>query len=364
LSQIQVIELDQAEPLARGRAYGEAARQRIRDILEVYAEQFALVTGESWEEIVDRGRVHLAPARQYAPDLIEEVTGIAQGSGRSFEEIFLLNARSEIVFGAKALGLECTSLLALPQATIGGETLLAQNWDWLSRVKGLQVMLKIAGRGEVPPLVTFTEAGQVAKIGLNGAGLGLVVNNLTSDQPRPGVPWIFIARRVLEASHLTQALGLVLSAQRAHSINFMLALAAGEGVDLETSPVEEHVLWPENGLLVHTNHFLQAGQRFRDLKPLRDAWPSTYLRLRRAGQGLAARWGRLDEAGLREVLSDHFDRPFSVCAHPNPSQEPVRRMETCLSIILNLSARRILFCPDNPCRGEWERLDLKDVWGG
>jgi len=48
----------------------------------------------------------------------------------------------------------------------------------------------------------------------------------------------------------------------------------------ETSPVEEHVLWPENGICAHTNHYLVPGKGFRDLKPLRDPNPSTYLRCR------------------------------------------------------------------------------------
>jgi len=63
-------------------------------------------------------------------------------------------------------------------------------------------------------------------------------------------------------------LGYVLNTGRAHSINFLIGYADGEAVNLETSPVEEHVLWPENGICVHTNHFLKPGKNFRDLNPL------------------------------------------------------------------------------------------------
>jgi isopenicillin-N N-acyltransferase-like protein len=282
------------------------------------------------------------------------------------EEIFLLNARSEILFSAKALGLECTSLLALPEATANGSTLLAQNWDWMPAARDCQVRLEISGRAGIPPIVTFTEAGQLAKIGMNGAGVGLTVNNLASDQPRAGVPWIFITRRILESGSFARALGAVLNAPRAHSMNFVIAHAMGEGANLETAPVDEHVLWAEGGVLAHTNHYLQQSARFRDLKPLWDAYPSTYLRLRRASQGLASARGKIDVGVLQEILRDHMDRPYSVCMHENMELPLVERSATCLSIVMDLTARRIHLAVGNPCEAAYETLDVQRLldWAG
>jgi isopenicillin-N N-acyltransferase-like protein len=207
--------------------------------------------------------------------------------------------------------------------------------------------------------VTFTEAGQLAKIGMNAAGIGLVVNNLTSDQPRTGVPWIFLTRRILESSYLAQALGYVLNTGRAHSINFLIGYAdGGEAVSLETSPVEAHVLWPENGICVHTNHYLQPGKIFRDLKPLRDPYLSTYLRCRRAQKGMAELTGEIDVPGIQNILKDHMDKPFSVCIHRNPAVEPMRQIVTCLSIVMNLSQRQIHYTLGNPCRGEVQTIEM------
>jgi isopenicillin-N N-acyltransferase-like protein len=212
--------------------------------------------------------------------------------------------------------------------------------------------------------VTFTEAGQLAKIGMNAAGIGLVVNNLISDQPRSGVPWIFINRRILESTHLTQAMGYVLTSPRAHSLNFLMAHRDGEGVNLETSPVEEHILWPENGLIVHTNHYLQPGIRFRDLKPLRDAHPSTYIRYRRARKRIADFEGHINRQSIQKVLTDHFDRPFSVCAHENIKVEPLQRMITCMSIILDLTHGEIYYTLGNPCQTDYHTLELQSYLYG
>jgi isopenicillin-N N-acyltransferase-like protein len=354
---IPIIELNQADPKKRGQAYGKAARGRIAEILAVYREIIRRVTGETWEETVVRGAPFIQKAAEFAPDLVEEIQGIAEGANRKFEDIFLLNARSEILFNPQVLAQECTTMAALPEVTKNGDMLLAQNWDWYRAVKDCQVILKIGARDDKPALLTFTEAGQLAKIGMNAAGIGLVVNNLTSDQPRTGVPWIFLTRRVLESSYLAQALGYVLNTRRAHSINFLIGYAGGEAVNLETSPVEEHVLWPENGICAHTNHYLEAGKNFRDLKPLRDPTPSTFLRCRRARKGLNDLKGRIGVNGIQRILKDHMDKPFSVCMHPNPNDEPIRQIATCLSIVMNLSRKQIHYTTGNPCRGKAQTLE-------
>ncbi|CAB1083818.1 hypothetical protein D1AOALGA4SA_11352 [Olavius algarvensis Delta 1 endosymbiont] len=356
---IPEIVLNQADPKQRGQAYGEAARARIENLLAVYREIFHRITGETWPETVVRGAPFILKAKAFAPDLVEEIQGIAEGADRSFEDIFLLNARSEILFNPQVLAQECTTLAALPEVTQNGDTLLAQNWDWYNAVKDCQVILKIGPREDKPALVTFTEAGQLAKIGMNAAGIGLVVNNLTSDQPRTGVPWIFLTRRILESSHLAQALGFVLNTGRAHSINFLIGYAAGEAVNLETSPVEAHVMWPENGICVHTNHYLEAGRNFRDLKPQRDPYLSTYLRCRRARQGLMQLKNEIDVPGIQNILKDHMDRPFSVCTHQNPTAEPLRQIVTCLSVVMNLNRKRIHYTLGNPCRGEVRTIEME-----
>jgi len=355
---IPIIELDQANPKDRGQAFGEAARQRIENILSVYRDIFQSITGETWQQTIVRGQPFIQKAKEFAPDLVEEIQGIADGADRAFEDIFLLNARSEILFNPQVLAQECTSVAALPEATKNGDTLLAQNWDWYKSVIDCQVILKIGPREDKPGLVTFTEAGQLAKIGMNSDGIGLVVNNLTSDQPRTGVPWILLTRRILESSHLAQALGYVLNTGRAHSINFLIGHAAGEAVDLETSPVEEHVLWPENGIFAHTNHYLEPGRNFRDLKSVRDPYLSTYLRCRRAQKGLTELKGAIDVRGIQSILKDHVDRPFSVCMHRNPAVEPLLQIGTCLSIVMNLSQGLIHYSLGNPCRGEFQTMEV------
>jgi isopenicillin-N N-acyltransferase-like protein len=143
-----------------------------------------------------------------------------------------------------------------------------------------------------------------------------------------------------------------------HSINYFIGLADGEAVDLETSPVEENVLWPRNGICVHTNHYLEPGKNFRDIAPLKYPYPTTYLRFRRAQKRMRESAGDIDADVIQDVLKDHMDKPFSVCTHSNPAVEPLLQIVTNLSIVMNLSQKQIRYTAGNPCRGVAQTLNL------
>ena len=257
---------------------------------------------------------------------------------------------------------ECTALLALAPATNGDRTYLAQNWDWLLGVRDCQVLLKKPGEEGGATFASLTEAGQVAKLGLNSAGIGLVVNNLNTDRPRVGVPWILICRKILEAETLTHAMGVVLSTPRAHSINFLLARGGGArgrgGSPWRLRPPSRMCSGQSRDSWPTPTISLQPLQTARDLKAWNYPDPCTYLRHRRASQGLARLAGQIDVPGLKSILTDHFDKPHSVCMHQNKAQERARRTVTCFSVIFELEARAVNLCLGNPCRGDWERLDL------
>lgn len=57
------------------------------------------------------------------PDLLEEMQGIADGSGHPLADIVAINVRTEIAFGLFSDG--CTALAWQTQGT----SFIAQNWD-------------------------------------------------------------------------------------------------------------------------------------------------------------------------------------------------------------------------------------------
>ena len=98
--------------------------------------------------------------------------GIADGAGAGYEDVLALNVRTEIAFGL-ATSVPTDGCTSLAWHTDRGSW-LGQNWDWMNAQKENMLLLVI----EKPDLTIkmVTEGGIVGKIGLNSAGVGVLLN--------------------------------------------------------------------------------------------------------------------------------------------------------------------------------------------
>ncbi|WP_344840526.1 hypothetical protein [Nonomuraea dietziae] len=80
LTSLPLVEISGA-PRERGRQYGEQTRELIERALAYYAEAFAHSSGLTWEQVTQRAGRWVAPSRAFAPELVEEMEGIAEGAG-------------------------------------------------------------------------------------------------------------------------------------------------------------------------------------------------------------------------------------------------------------------------------------------
>lgn len=313
-------------PNERGRSYGRQAATRIHRGIEHYGVQLE----RQGLEVLELARL----VRQYLPIIerfdvryIEEMRGIATGADVPFEQIVFLNARTEILKLAQRPELRaslqadepdgCTGVIVMPEATAGGHLLHAQNWDWKSECAETAVMLRIQpDRG--PALLTFTEAGGLARSGLNAVGIALTANYLESDLDYRtlGVPLALIRRKVLESEHFALAAHAIYTTLKSGSNNMMLSHADGFAMNFECAPGETFVLYPEGGLLVHANHWVHTAA----LSKLRDTgvanMPDTLYRDRRVRDLLAPRLPAIDVEAVKSALLDDRLTPWSVCRPP------------------------------------------------
>ncbi len=186
----------------RGRQYGEQAQERIARSLAAYREVFAQEAGWEWERVRSEAAAFRAPIAAHGAKYMEEIEGIAEGAGVDVLDVLAINVRTEVMFAAKArraaatgaarpsLPLECSALAVLPERTVDGRLLVAQNWDWLVHSFETVVVLE-AEQDDGPDYVTVVEAGLLAKTGINSAGVALATNALVSaaDRGEPGVPY-------------------------------------------------------------------------------------------------------------------------------------------------------------------------------
>ena len=344
------------EPLERGRQYGEQVADLIRFNLEGYWRLFRHQAGLDRAAALAQARGYMEPIRAYAPHLLEEMRGIAEGAGLSLDEILALNSRTEILSqGYVPLRKECTAAFVAPELTADGHALVGQNWDWSNVLRGGAVLLRVEQPGG-PTVLTLTEAGMVGKIGFNSAGVGVCTNFLRHDHRRVGVPFHVILREALNASRLGQAVAAVTRGVRADAGNYLLAHAEGEAIDLEAAPSDVGFLHPEDGLLAHTNHFITPRLQTGDTGiPDSD---NTLLRYGRAVRLLRAQAGQITVETLKRLFGDHFNRPKAICRHPDPAQSEIERDATLASMIVDLTAGEMHVTVGEPCQAAYYTVRL------
>lgn len=310
-------------PADRGRMYGEQARERIRHSFRHYEEQLRRLD-YSKEDIERLVGIFLPRIREWAPDLIEEMEGIATGADVSLASIVLVNARTEVLQLAhreKGVGDDepdgCTGAVVLPEITRAVRLIHGQNWDWKAECAETSVVLRIK-RADGPDILTFTEAGALARSGFNSAGIAITANYLESDRDyrNLGIPLPFIRRRALEAAHFAHALRVVAVTPKSGSNNMMLSTAEGYAIDLECAPDESFAIYPTDGMIVHANHW-QSPVALTKLKEtgLANVADSLY-RDWRVRKHLVSRAGDIVADDLKHAFFDDFATPFSVCRPP------------------------------------------------
>jgi isopenicillin-N N-acyltransferase-like protein len=364
-------------PRERGTQYGAAAADRIRKSVAFYREVFRHRAGLDWDTAVALAKLYEPSIARFAPGCLEEMRGIAEGAGVAPDEILALNARSELMFtGARAkdtgeIAAECTSFAVLPEASENSHTIVGQNWDWLPFAAETVVYIE-AHRSDGPNYVTIVEAGLLAKMGFNDAGLGVCTNTLVSsrDVGQPGVPYHVLLRALLDAPTMTDATRCLMTAERALSANYLLAHSDGLAVNVETLPGGREgvsVSMPEDGVLAHSNHFVAS-----DFAPL-DArvaqHPHSLFRLDAMRRGLRRGAGQISMSLLTETLRSHQNKPEGICGHPNERVPAMEQRATVISLVADLASGELWLTPGPPCSHDYERhhfatdltVDRRDV---
>jgi isopenicillin-N N-acyltransferase-like protein len=348
VTQFQEIELE-GGAYERGRQYGARVSGAIRQNIEAYLRLVEFHAGLSRDAALAEATAFGPFIEAHAPDLLLEMRGIADGAGCDLVEVLLLNARSELMGNLSPASTgECTALAAAPEVTEEEKVLLAQNWDWYTAVEPQPVLLHIRQPGR-PDILTLTEAGQVAKIGLNAAGLGVGLNFLAHAHRGQGLPVHIILRQMLGCANLGEAIHAALSVPRGGAANIPLAHAEGEILDLELTATDADFLYADAGWLVHANHYESLRLRGGDT-----GLPTSMSTLARAARArrllsTAAGRGAVSVETFRSILRDHAYGAYAICRHVDPSEPPLQQTATRASVIMDLSARALYLAAGQPC---------------
>lgn len=342
-------------PYERGLSYGKQAKDLITLALDTYRPSF-LERGHSWPDVIVQGQMFAARVESYSKDMLEEIKGIAAGSGHDLGEIVALNARTELLYSNNQAeqyketghqnisGEGCTGAIALPEATANGHVIHGQNWDWLNECAPFTIVLQIEQQAG-PDVITLVEAGTLARCGLNSDGIAVTGNFLKTDEDfgANGIPAPFIRRKILTSANLHDAMNAVLTANRSFSINVMISDGNGEAIDFETTTKRVYWMRPENGLLVHSNHFLSAGAIANEVDQAIVVTPDSLYRDVRVRRELKNKLGRISVEDMKQAFADKYGAPFAVCRSPNtgPGGDSSATLAT---VVMDVTAGELHIC--------------------
>ena len=339
----------------RGRQHGAQAAERIAVAIETHRRAIKHFSGLDWEGAVRRAAAYEAVLRQRAPEMLEELRGIAEGAGIAFADVLTLNVRAEMSFTPR-MAEGCTSFALLPEATADGHTYLGQNWDNLAPLVDACIVLKAMEAGR-PRYVTVAEAGVPAMVGLNAAGIGIVRNALIArcDNSEVGLPMNAVHYQALWSEVIADAVGAV-TAGRLATPWFYLIAAVGDAIGLEAAPPRYDLVHDRGGVLTHANHYLSSRLGVQDVGP--SVIPDSLFRDHRLHRFLESKRGLLDVPTIFTFMRDHFSYPDSICRHADERDPADGRMATVFSVVMDLDARTLYLSDGQPCQNGYRAIAL------
>jgi isopenicillin-N N-acyltransferase-like protein len=345
-----------ATPYDRGRDFGQVHREPVRSVFGHYQELLSLLADRP-VELADFGDEALGAITAFSADAASEIRGIADGAGLDAQQVAALNARTEIMARLRvATHGECSTVVQLSMDDRAPVTV--QTWDWHELIRDDWLVWSIE-HPDGTAVHTVTEFGILGKIGVNNRGIGTHFNILhhTSDGGAMGVPVHVLSRIMLDQKGgLGDALTLVGAAETSASTVLTVIAADDRGTTamcVELSPVGPRFVLPDqNGLLLHTNHFLDPYLAAGDMAPRQG--PDSYARL----EVLRRRLSERPVLKLDDILSDmasHLCPGGSICCHAPADADLVDQWSTLATVTLDVPNGALNAMRGGPCAvdAEW-----------
>jgi hypothetical protein len=327
-----------------GRAYGSSQAEAIGAFLYqqlqpdslrlAYAERCSKVLGE-WEKPV-----------------FEFAQGMAEGSGKSLQEIVLLLLHEEIGHVHN-----CTAIGATRKGTVDGSAVIAQNWDWSGSLYPWSSLLRLH-TDSMPATLTYTFPGLWASAGMNEHGLSLVWTSsgcYPDVPPDVGIPTYALIAGILTRRTCREAITLLQNTRNAGAFIFFLADAIGDVCVIEGVPGKVHLVDCID-VITRANHFESEEMcqlSNQDVPPKLS--PNSVSRATRMRDLAKTHRGQINGELVATFLTDHGVEPgLNICQHPSAGNSVL----TLDSFYLLPAKRAIWIARGVPCRHLYEKYTV------
>jgi isopenicillin-N N-acyltransferase-like protein len=303
------------------------------------------------ESLVARCLAFLPQYEAFAPHLVEEMRGIADGAKLDFADVLLVNVRAEVM-GIRPDAAHgpssheagpvdgCTAFALGRSATADGGIVAGQNLDQDPLNAELLIMLRVEP-DDAPAALMCTFAGLVGYPGINAAGIAVFQNALSTTDWRPqGMPHYLLKRVLLEQGTLAGCLDVLRQVRLCSSTSYVLA-DRDAVLAVEATPAGIAIVAALDDVVVPANHFADPVLAQDDA--LLPGMPDSACRASRLAALIDRSQVRPVAAAMMQMLADHDGYPASICRH-EPS------FATIASLVAEPDHGRLHVAAGNPCQ--------------
>lgn len=328
--------------------------RKLRELIAAYYSFCRMALRDVPEDVVKKtlSSVENGLRKGYA-EALEELRGIAEGAGLSYEDILLMNFASEVRSQARLHSVGCTLFSAVDKATETGYPIMGKTRDMVSQIYfPFQIAMKVHASGRFEVFLAEAFSGMaVTGCGVNEHGLAVALSTIMSIEDADdtvGIQRAFLVRVVLErCRNVREALDVFSRNDMAYQgANFLICDFAGDCALIEKSHRHQSVIRPENGVIASTNHFDNSMLRFGKIST-----QSSKERLARIESLLISNRGKIDLPTAKRFLRDHARGldGNSICRHT------AARANTVQAYILEPHLKRVFIADGHPCMSRFQR---------
>jgi isopenicillin-N N-acyltransferase like protein len=353
-------------PRQRGHIHGETRKAGILNHIEQWKTYLETSNNMDPVKYIDQflEETNLSNAvKRWTPELLEEVEGIAEGSGVDFKTIFALQLPDEEWWyqrGKKGMEFSgigssvdhCSTIGIHGQA--GAPNYIAQNLDVPGYFDGHQVVLRIKDHETNHETLVFSVDGMIALAGLNNHGIGMCCNAILQlNHSKDGLPVAFVYRGVLSKSNIVDAIDFVYRIKHASGQNYVIG-DPKQVIGLECSANKVTPQLPDGtaSIICHTNHPLvnddiQLGNGSENSIKLPDServLSDSEIRLNTLTRKLTGSSIPVAVEEIKSVLSSHEPPNHPICRHKTSETGPM----TLGCLIMELSPSPTLYLSSSP----------------
>ncbi len=352
----------EGNPRERGRVHGETLRASIQEHIQRTRGFFAdALKGDPDEAIAAfiAETKFLSAIERWTPDLLEELKGLAEGSGLDFNSALALNLADETwwyfmekkgEFSNPTMGAENCSSLGV-EAQAGHPVLVAQNLDLPAYYDGMQVLFRIKDPVTSMDAHVISMAGVLGIIGVNDRGVAMCENTLIMLQhARDGLPVVFVSRGILSQPTLEDAVAFVHRVKHASGQNYVIGSPDGV-VDYECSAKKVRRFIPFEGaqMVYHTNHAFVND----DCLEIEKGPENSIARFASVERSMLAGQGAVSVEYIQQTLRSHESAPFEVCVHPSELKKGITA--NCMIAELSMPPR-LHYTAGPPCESDFKTV--------